>query len=106
MLMTSLFLLFYTLAIISITALILRVYDKRSILKRMEKLMSEFLDKFHDLLEKVSAGSGTSPEDKQVIADLKQHLIENDATDAEQSTAITELTEKLGTATVPPTPAP
>lgn len=64
-------------------------------LKKLEKIMSQFLDDFRAALEKVSVGTPGDPETKAAVAELQAKLTSNDATDAEQSTAIMELTEKL-----------
>lgn len=60
--------------------------------------MSQFLDDFHALLEKVVS----SQSDAVAIKELQDHLTTNDATDTEQSQAILELAQKLGDAPVPP----
>lgn len=61
--------------------------------------MSQFLDDFRAALEKVAANQPN----QEAINALTERLNSNDATDDEQSTAITELVNKLAAST-PPTP--
>lgn len=66
--------------------------------------MSQFLDDFRAALEKVAA---VHPNQAAIDA-LTARLNDNDATDADQATAILELVNKLAVSTPPvePTPEP
>lgn len=70
-------------------------------LKTLEAIMSKFLDDFRAALEKVAHGNAMDKETKEAVAKLQAQLDSNDATDAEQSTAITELVNKLAESTPP-----
>lgn len=74
------------------------IFISKKNLKLLECMMSKFLDDFHTLLANVTS----TQNDTAAITALQTHLATNDATDAEQSQAILELTEALGSA--PPTP--
>ncbi len=66
-------------------------------LNQLENIMSKFLDDFRAALEKVAA-----PGPNQAAIDaLTARLNDNDATDADQSTAINELVNKLAVSTPP-----
>ena len=74
------------------------IFISKKNLKQLEAIMSKFLEDFHKLLANVTS----TQNDTAAIKALQDHLATNDATDEEQSQAILELTEALGTA--PPTP--
>lgn len=74
------------------------IFISRKHLDRLEKMMSEYGDKFLAALEKVAAGGNSDPTMRADIAKLieaQNALIErannNDLTDAEQKEAIKEL---------------
>jgi hypothetical protein len=77
------------------------IFVTKKTLKRMECIMSQFLDDFRAALEKVAVGNGADEETKAAVVELKTKLAENDSLDAEQSTAIQELVDKLAASTPP-----
>lgn len=75
---------------------------KHTNISQLENIMSKFLDDFRAVLARVAQGSPSDPQMKADIEALKAHLVDTDATDADQTTAINELVNKLAAA--PPAP--
>jgi hypothetical protein len=71
--------------------------------ERMTNLMSQFLDDARAILERVAQGNASDPAMKADIADLKAAMNDNDASDQEVKTLLTEILNKLAAST-PPTP--
>lgn len=88
------------------------VWIPRKQFKILEDKMSQFLDEFRAALTLVKVGNATDPAVTEAISTINAKLTANEATDAEQSTAIMELVTALANSTpvagqpVEPTPAP
>lgn len=70
-------------------------------LKTLENIMSKFLDDFHAALATVAAGNAVDQATKDAVAVLNTRMNDNDSSDAEFKTAITELVNKLAVSTPP-----
>lgn len=77
------------------------IWISRRHLKLLENLMSQFLTDFRAALELVAQGRADDDATKAAVAELQAKLASNDATDAEQTTAILELVTKLAESSPP-----
>lgn len=65
--------------------------------------MSQWLDDTRALIATIAEGNSVDQATKDAVAELKTKMNDNDTSDAEVKTAITEILQRLATST-PPTP--